>query len=68
MVHFKHLEEVNQGYFEHMKGALGLAGSCMKAACVLVVHAVNPDLFDTTGTKTLETALEKLKQQQTRNE
>ena len=57
---FKHLDEVNIGYVEHAKAALGLAGCCLRAACVLTVHAIYPDLGGNTGTQILQNALDQL--------
>lgn len=62
MVEFKHLKDVNLGYFEHMKGAFGLAGSCIKATGVLIIHGIYPDAFGITGTEILRNALKKLEE------
>ena len=59
-----HLKDVNIGYFEHMRGAFSLAGSCAYAAGILVVHGLLPDLGGTTGTDTLKAALAKLEESQ----
>ena len=59
-----HLEDVGLGYFEHMKGAFSLAGSCAYAAIVLVAHGLYPDYGGTTGTDTLKSALQKLEASQ----
>ena len=59
-----HLKDVNLGYFEHMKGAFQLAGSCAYATAVLVAHGLFPDLGGNTGTETLKAALEALERSQ----
>ena len=59
-----HLKDVGLGYFEHMKGAFNLAGSCAYAAGILVVHGLFPDLGGTTGTDTLKKALAELEASQ----
>lgn len=59
-----HLKDVGLGYFEHMRGAFKLAGSCAYAAGVLVVHGVFPDFGGTTGTDTLKKALAELETSQ----
>ena len=59
-----HLKDVGLGYFEHMRGAFKLAGSCAYAAGVLVVHGVFPDFGGTTGTDTLKKALAELEASQ----
>jgi len=59
-----HLEDVNLGYFEHMKGAFRLAASCAYATGVLIVHGLLPDFGGTTGTDTLKAALATLERSQ----
>lgn len=59
-----HLKDVGLGYFEHMKGAFKLAGSCAYASGVLVLHGVFPDFGGTTGTDTLKKALSELESSQ----
>ena len=59
-----HLKDINQGYFEHMRGAFSLAKSCAYATVVLVAHGVFPDWGGTTGTDTLKKALAKLEKSQ----
>ena len=62
-----HLEEIGLGYFEHMKGAFRLAGSCAYATGVLIVHGLFPDFGGNTGTETLINALDKLEEDQKRS-
>ena len=59
-----HLDDIGLGYFEHMKGAFKLAGSCAYASIVLVAHGIYPDYGGTTGTDTLKNALAKLEASQ----
>lgn len=62
-----HLEEIGLGYFEHMKGAFKLAGSCAYATGVLIVHGLFPDFGGNTGSETLRNALDKLEEDQKRD-
>ncbi len=65
---FKHLDDVGLSYTEHAKQALGLAGSCMKAAGVLAVHAAWPDYGGTRGSDILREALAKITKADTKEE
>ncbi len=65
---FKHLDEVGLSYTAHAKQALKLAGSCMKAAGVLVVHAAWPDYGETRGSEILREALAKVAKSDTKEE
>ena len=57
---FRHLEETGQGYAEHARGALSLAGACMKASAILLVHAAWPDYGGVSGSAVLRAALARL--------
>ena len=60
----KHLEEIKQGYVEHMKNSLVLSKDLILTGCKIVVHAFIPDLFSTAATdfaKKLNTKLEENK-------
>ena len=63
-----HLNDVGLGYFEHMKGAFSLAGSCAYATGVLILHGLFPDVGGTTGTDTLKKALAELESSQATHE
>lgn len=54
---FQHLEDVGLGYGEHARAALGLAGSCLRAAGLLTLHALYPDFGGNSGTEILKAAL-----------
>lgn len=47
-----HLAEVDEGYFEHFKVALRIAGLLLRAALACAVHAVVPALCTTTASRT----------------
>lgn len=61
---FKHLDDVGLGYCEHAKAALGLAGSCLRAAGLLAVHAIYPDFGGNSGTEILKRALKQVEETQ----
>ena len=42
---FDHPRELGISYFEHMRGALGIAGSLLSGGIACTVHAVVPALF-----------------------
>ena len=46
---FKHLKEVDETYFEHMRFALLMACRMAWGAFCIGVHALIPSLFVTTG-------------------
>jgi hypothetical protein len=48
-----HLSLTNETYLQHARAALYMARKAAKMAVVLVVHAVLPDTFAFTGSKTL---------------
>ena len=43
----KHLEETNEGYFQHMKNALTISFNIMKGSFMGTVHSFVPALFKT---------------------
>ena len=45
---FNHLEELNIGYVEHAKTALGLCRDSLKASGMFLVHAIYPDVCEDT--------------------
>jgi len=49
----QHLADVQEGYFEHLRHALGFAVKLLTAAFALVVHAIVPGWFQTTGSRTV---------------
>ncbi len=52
-MNFKHLQEVNETYFEHMRFALLMACRMAWGAFCIGVHALIPSLFVTTGSETI---------------
>lgn len=54
MVTFTHLQQVRQGYFEHMYDALKFSGKAMCASVTFFVHAVIPDFFPATGSAIIQ--------------
>lgn len=42
---FKHLEEVEEDYFTHMKNALFISGKLQIASFKAFVHSVFPDMY-----------------------
>ena len=65
---FKHLEDTGLGYVEHARGAMSLAGACLKAAGICVVHAVYPDWGDASGSAVLREALRRLDEAKEKDE
>jgi len=49
----QHLTAVREGYFEHLRHALGFAATLLGAGLALVVHAIIPGWFQTTGSRTV---------------
>jgi len=50
----KHLRQVNETYFGHVKFSWGTAWSLFKAALVLIVHGVCPWWFDEYGSDVIK--------------
>lgn len=50
---FKHLNTIDQGYFEHMSNALSYSWLSMKASFFFFWHAWYPDLFEWDGSNTI---------------
>ncbi len=46
---FKHLKEIDQGYFHHFYDAMTYAIMSFGASCCFVIHAIYPDLFVSDG-------------------
>lgn len=57
-----HLKEINQGYFEHLLGALGYAGTCLIAAFFLLAHGVLPFLWVKKGSALIDRLHQKMRQ------
>lgn len=65
---FQHLDEVGLGYCEHARAALGLAGTCLRAAGLLTLHALYPDFGGNSGTQILRAALARVEAAQQKTE
>lgn len=50
-----HLKQAKESYFQHMKVASALASLSLLAGLVLIVHAVLPCVFKTTGSTLFKT-------------
>jgi hypothetical protein len=50
-----HLKQAKESYFQHMKVAGTLASLALLAGLVLIVHAVLPCVFKTTGSTLFKT-------------
>jgi len=49
----QHLASVGEGYFGHLRQALGFAVNMLGAGFALAVHAIVPGWFVTTGSDTV---------------
>jgi len=49
----QHLASVGEGYFGHLRRALWFAVNMLGAGAALVVHAIVPAWFETTGSDTI---------------
>lgn len=49
--YFKHLDFVGQGYWEHMRGAMGYSWKSAKCCFYFFIHALWPDWFQTHGSE-----------------
>jgi len=49
----RHLALVGEGYFRHLRQALGFAVNMLGAGFALLVHAIVPGWFETTGSDTV---------------
>ena len=50
---FRHLEDIEQTYFEHMKDALTYSFMAGKAMICFMIHAIHPELFVCDGSDTI---------------
>ena len=53
-IRISHLEEVEMGYFEHMKFALGVTGGLLSAAALCGIHAFIPFIFTDSASKRIK--------------
>ena len=49
----KHLEFARQSYFEHFKDAMEFYGLSCKASFFFFIHAINPNVFEKSGSDTI---------------
>ncbi len=49
MIYFKHLEDVKESYFTHLKSALGISFNMLKGSIMVFIHAFYPDIFESSG-------------------
>jgi len=49
MTYFKHLEKVNQNYFEHFIDSIRYFFYSMKASYFFLIHSIYPDFYETSG-------------------
>lgn len=45
----KHLQENKMTYLEHLKFAAFYSAACFAASCFLIIHAILPCFFQTSG-------------------
>lgn len=50
----RHLDEVNESYFEHMANAMSFAGHMLIGAIACATHAIAPNLFESTGSNRIK--------------
>lgn len=58
----KHLKEINETYFEHMRFAQRCGFRMIVAGIACVVHSIIPDIFVTTASDTLKNLTEEINQ------
>lgn len=57
-----HLEAVNEKYFEHMFYAAKYGFKMVMAGIACIIHAIFPNLFITTASKTMHSILDEINQ------
>ena len=50
---FKHLNDINQIYFQHFSDSIGYCGKSIKASFYFLCHAIWPDIFEFSGSDTI---------------
>jgi len=48
---FKHLEKVNQNYFEHFFDSINYFFYSIKASYFFLIHSIYPDFYETAGSQ-----------------
>ncbi len=56
----KHLRDINESYFVHMRHALGFARDSLIAFCCFFTHSILPFIFLTTGSATTKKLLNRI--------
>jgi hypothetical protein len=51
---FKHLEYINQNYYEHLYDALSYSFASLKASAYFFIHGFFPDLFEFDGSNQIQ--------------
>ena len=59
---FKHLKDINETYFEHMKFAHRSGFRMIWAGIACVIHSIYPDIFVTTASDALKKITEEINQ------
>lgn len=49
----KHLEYAKQTYFEHFEDSMKFFGLSFKASFYFFIHAINPNVFEKSGSRTI---------------
>lgn len=62
----RHLESVDESYFEHFRHALSFSGALALGAGVCFVHAVAPFLFEQTGSNLVRRLHQRMVAQRTK--
>jgi len=50
---FNHLNSVNQTYTEHFSDSMNYSWNSLKSSFYFFVHAIYPDIYKTSGSKTI---------------
>lgn len=50
---FRHLQDINQTYLEHLKDSLWYSLFSLRACIVFLIHGIYPDIFETEGSDTI---------------
>lgn len=58
---FKHLNNINQTYFRHFYDSIGYCGKSIRASFYFLCHAICPDIFEFSGSDTINELSDVLK-------
>ena len=56
----KHLDEVNETYWEHFRCAIYFSGVMLKLSIICAVHSLIPCVFETTASERLDKLLSEM--------